>query len=253
MKRIIQYITITFGISWALWGLQYLGQEGFLPEWVQIFGMFGLFGPLIAFLILIKKDGLKYRGVFRNLFQKPPLWTILFVVISPFVLSGISYLVYRYFVDGSPQPLGVTFASFLPIALMILFVGGPVEEFGWRGYLLPKLRDRYSFLITILVLGFLHGLWHLPLHYLNGTVQEAIPIYEFLLITVAITVSYVFVYEYTKSLIPFIVLHWAANYSSAVFPYFYNIEGRYALLIVTLVLDVILITVYYIRNRRSYS
>jgi membrane protease YdiL (CAAX protease family) len=236
-----------------LWGLQYLGQEGFLPEWLQIFGMFGLFGPFIAFLILIKKDDLRYRVVFRNLFKKPPIWTILFVVISPFVLSGISYIVYRFFVDGNPQPLGVTLASFLPIALMILFVGGPVEEFGWRGYLLPKLREKYSFIVTILLLGMIHGVWHIPLHYLNGTVQEAIPIYEFVLITVAITVSYVFVYEYTKSLIPFIVLHWAANFSSAVFPYFYNIQGRYALLIVTLVLDAILIIIHYSRKKRRHN
>ena len=249
MKRAIQFIIITFVFSWSAWGLQILGQEGVLPEFVQLFGMFGVFGPFVAFMILVKKDGEKYKEVFKRLFQKAPTWTIVFMAVSPFVLSGISYLVYRQFETGAVEPLGVTLASFLPIALMILFVGGPIEEFGWRGYLLPRLRKNYSFLLTVLIMGIVHGIWHLPLHFLNGTVQEAIPVYEFLLVTVAITVSYVFIYEFTKSLIPFIVLHWAANYSSAVFPYYYNVEGRYALLIVTLILDLVLILIYFRRKK----
>ena len=248
MKRIIQYTVITFLVSWSLWGLQYLGQEGILPEWVQLFGMFGLFGPFIAFMILIKMDNKTYKETFKKLFQKVPSWTIIFVLVSPLVLSGLSYLIYRQFEMGTIEPIGVTFISFVPIALMILFVGGPVEEFGWRGYLLPKLREKYSIILSIIILGVMHGLWHLPLHYLNGTVQEAIPVYEFLIVTIAITVSYVFIYEYTKSLIPMIILHWFGNLSSAIFPYFYNVEGRYALLILTLILDLVLILKLY-RNK----
>ena len=173
----------------------------------------------------------------------------MFSIISSFILSGLAYLVYLYFETGEVEPIGVTFASFLPILIMILFVGGPVEEFGWRGYLLPKLRSKYSLLVTIFVMGLIHGLWHIPLHYLNGTVQSAIPVYEFLIMTIAITVSYVFIYEFTQSIIPMILLHWFANYSSAVFPYFYNVEGRYALLIVTIAMDIVLLIVLKRRNK----
>lgn len=249
MKRIILFIAITFGFSWLMWGLQYLGQENILPEWFQLFGMFGLFGPFVAFMILTKRDNKSYKETFRNLFTKAPLWTIVFVLVSPMVLSAIAYVVYLGTNTGANEPLGVTLLSIIPIALMILFVGGPVEEFGWRGYLLPKLRDKHGFILTVLILGLIHGVWHIPLHYLNGTVQEAIPIYEFLIVTVAITVSYVFVYEYTKSLIPMIALHWFANLSSAIFPYYYNQQGRYALLVVYIILDIVLIVL--IRNRQN--
>jgi membrane protease YdiL (CAAX protease family) len=234
-----------------MWGLQYLGQENILPEWFQIFGMLGLFGPFIAFMILTKLDKKSYKVIFKNLFTKAPLWTIIFVLVSPMVLSFIAYLVYLGTNTGINEPLGVTLISLIPIALMILFVGGPVEEFGWRGYLLPKLREKQGFIVTVLILGLIHGIWHVPLHYLNGTVQEALPIYEFVIVTVAITASYVFVYEYTKSLIPMIALHWFANLSSAIFPYFYNQQGRYALLISYIFLDIVLIVL--IRRRQTKS
>ena len=241
MKRVMQYISIAFGFSWILWGLQYLGQEQILPEWFQLFGRFGLFWPIVAFMILSKLEGKSYKETFKQMFQKAPIWTILFAMISPMILSYVSYLFYLYFVSGTPEPIGVTWVSIIPTALMILFVGGPVEEFGWRGYLLPRLRGRFQPVITILLLGIIHGLWHLPLHFLDGTVQSALPIYEFLLITIAVTVSYVFIYEYTRSLIPMIVLHWFANLSSAIFPYYYNQAGRYAILIVTILLDIVLV------------
>jgi membrane protease YdiL (CAAX protease family) len=234
-----------------MWGLQYLGQENILPEWFQIFGMLGLFGPFIAFMILTKLDKKSYKVIFKNLFTKAPLWTIIFVLVSPMVLSFIAYLVYLGTNTGINEPLGVTLISLIPIALMILFVGGPVEEFGWRGYLLPKLREKQGFIVTVLILGLIHGIWHVPLHYLNGTVQEALPIYEFVIVTVAITASYVFVYEYTKSLIPMIALHWFANLSSAIFPYYYNQQGRYALLISYIFLDIVLIVL--IRRRQTKS
>ncbi|XFA98660.1 CPBP family intramembrane glutamic endopeptidase [Candidatus Izemoplasma sp. B36] len=251
MKRIVQFVMLTFLISWTLWLLQYLGQEEILPSWFQIFGMFGLFGPFIVFMILVKKDGLTYKEVFKKLFQKASIKIILFAVLSPMIISAISYIIYRNYAVGDIEPIGVTFASFVPLALSILFVGGPVEEFGWRGYLLPRLRGKYSFILTIIIMGIIHGVWHIPLHFLDGTVQQALPIYEYLIVTLAITVSYVFIYEYTKSLIPMIILHWMANLSSAIFPYFYNIEGRYALLILTLVLDIILIGIYYIKKRKN--
>lgn len=251
MKRIVQFVMLTFLISWTFWLLQYLGQEEILPSWFQIFGMFGLFGPFIAFMILVKKDGLKYKEVFKKLFQKTSIKLILFAVLSPMIISAISYIIYRNYAVGDIEQIGVTFASFFPLALSILFVGGPVEEFGWRGYLLPKLRNKYSFILTILIMGIIHGVWHIPLHFLDGTVQQALPIYEYLIVTLAITVSYVFIYEYTKSLIPMIILHWMANLSSAIFPYFYNMEGRYALLILTLVLDIVLIGIHYVKKRKS--
>lgn len=249
-KKVYLYLIVTFAFSWSMWGLQYLGQEGILPEFVQIFGMFGLFGPLIGFLVVVKHQKKGLKVTFRQLFEKSPKSMILFAIISPMILSGVAYLFYSSF-ESNPEKLGVTFVTFIPIAIIILFVGGPIEEFGWRGFLLPELRSKYSIVVTVVILGLIHGVWHIPLHFLNGTVQEALPIYEFIVVTVAITVSYVFIYEFTKSIIPMIVLHWFANYSSAIFPYYYSVEGRYSFLIITLVFDVVLLYILRIRSRKE--
>jgi len=37
------------------------------------------------------------------------------------------------------------------------------EEWGWRGYLLPKVNEHLAFIPTILVTGVIWGLWHAPL------------------------------------------------------------------------------------------
>ena len=37
------------------------------------------------------------------------------------------------------------------------------EEWGWRGYLLPKVAARMKFLPTILLTGLIWGLWHAPI------------------------------------------------------------------------------------------
>ncbi|MCD4754081.1 MAG: CPBP family intramembrane metalloprotease [Anaerolineaceae bacterium] len=46
------------------------------------------------------------------------------------------------------------------------------EEFGWRGYALPKLQDKYGPLAASLVIGIVWGIWHcqffLPLWELSG-------------------------------------------------------------------------------------
>ena len=65
-----------------------------------------------------------------------------------------------------------------------MYFGGPLqEEFGWRGYLLPRMLLLYkkynnynsyynnATLISV-VLGIIWGTWHLPLWLLEGSPQS---------------------------------------------------------------------------------
>ena len=50
----------------------------------------------------------------------------------------------------------------LAINLVIVSFFAFFEEIGWRGYMLPKLASGYPRMAPAMV-GFLHGVWHLPL------------------------------------------------------------------------------------------
>lgn len=62
-------------------------------------------------------------------------------------------------------------------ALTYTMISGPLsEEFGWRGFLQPRLREHAGRIQTALLLGLAWGVWHLPLFFLPGTGQHGLGI-----------------------------------------------------------------------------
>ncbi|NIV31263.1 MAG: CPBP family intramembrane metalloprotease, partial [Anaerolineae bacterium] len=59
----------------------------------------------------------------------------------------------------------------LQLILANLIISGFSEELGWRGYALDRLQRRSSALAASLILGLVHGLWHLPLFLIPGITQ----------------------------------------------------------------------------------
>ena len=54
-------------------------------------------------------------------------------------------------------------SSILALLNLVFFslLTGPIsEEFGWRGYLLPKMKKKYSPLKSSIIIGILWGFWH---------------------------------------------------------------------------------------------
>lgn len=155
LKRysLILFLILTLAISWFPW---YTGGGGL---WV--------FGPSIAgiitTLVVYGKDGM------RDLFQRAVRWrvSILWWAIAlflPGVLTMIGVLVGVAL--GGKMP-GFTFFRkewyLAPVFFLITIIGGPLgEEFGWRGFALPKLQNKWGPLIGTLVLGLVWGLWHVP-------------------------------------------------------------------------------------------
>lgn len=104
--------------------------------------------------------------------------------------------------------------------MQIMVLGGPLgEEFGWRGYALPALSQRLGWRGASLVLGVVWAVWHLPLFWMPGTAQAALPVLPFLAGTVALSVVFARLAVNTGfSVLPAILLHGAINAGSWVLP-----------------------------------
>jgi len=136
----------------------------------------------------------------------------------------------------------------MPIPVFIIFIliaGGPLEEFGWRGFALPALLKKMPFVAASLILGVLHGLWHLPLHFISGTVQYHIPVWEFVAVTAVGAIIYSWLFIKTNgSLSAMIIHHWSANLASALLVYWDTPLGRWVFFGVQLVFALVIIVIY---------
>jgi membrane protease YdiL (CAAX protease family) len=136
---------------------------------------FVMFTPLAAVLLTLlvftrdgyRKAGWQSLGLNRAGWGQWPLaiWLPLVLLASSYAISTLVGVAYWHW------PAGTGVAGFAADTLANLVIGTLFalgEELGWRGYLLPRLlglgRGR-----AMLLSGFLHGVWHLPMILLTTT------------------------------------------------------------------------------------
>jgi uncharacterized protein len=102
----------------------------------------------------------------------------------------------------------------LAINIVIVSFFAFFEEIGWRGYMLPKLASRYPRMAPALV-GFLHGVWHLPLMLLTTAYNPAgnrlIVVPLFLAILTVAGILYGYLRNASGSLWPVVIAHGTFN------------------------------------------
>lgn len=107
------------------------------------------------------------------------------------------------------------------------------EEWGWRGYLLPKLMERFSVVPALLISGMIWGLWHAPIIALGHNYGTGYPGYPYVgilamcifCIVTGIILSYVTIK--TKSCIPAVVGHATINGFASIGILFTSVEHPY--------------------------
>jgi uncharacterized protein len=138
------------------------------PAFLQL----GALSASAAGIILAALEG--GRGAVRELLRRVLIWRVglgwwLFALLFPIIPTvGALYLgaaVGGRSVDwtGLPSVLGG-----IPTLLFLIVFAGLGEEFGWRGFAVPRLQRRYHALVAGLMIGGLHSLWHLPLFFVKG-------------------------------------------------------------------------------------
>ncbi len=102
------------------------------------------------------------------------------------------------------------------IVVIVLIALG--EEYGWRGFLLPRLLKRFSVFNSSLILGLIWGFWHFPAYLIGTGVPLEMNFAVFLLWVILGTLFISWIYYYTRSVLTSILAHIGAN---AAFNYFW--------------------------------
>jgi membrane protease YdiL (CAAX protease family) len=125
------------------------------------------------------------------------------------------------------------------LGMTLLFDVGPVgEEFGWRGFALPRLLEIRSPMGASLILGAVHGLWHLPLFFIPTVSQSHLSFPMFVVGTISIAVIDTWLYLRTDAnLLLAILVHLMSNYCSGIlgapgYPYLQAGEIMFAIVVV---------------------
>lgn len=232
-RNLVAFFAIAFAISWLAWlpSLLISNDLADLPDVAGVLGILGPFGPFVAAFWLTRRDGgpsavraLWRRGFSRD-FDAKWLWpTVLLAPATALVTLGV--------MAATGQEVrwseGVAPIAIVPTFALILLLNAAPEEYGWRGYALGGLLQRRSALGASLILGAVWGLWHLPLHFIDGTVQEAVPVYQFVLQQMVLAVFYTWLFVNTRGAVSVAILfHAVANVVGAAVPYWVTEQGRW--------------------------
>jgi membrane protease YdiL (CAAX protease family) len=157
------------------------------------------------------------KGATRKLLRRLLIWRVgwrwYLVLLAPtaLVIGTISLVAVTR--GGPTAALAVPLLSAIITVAFMTFPGSALgEEIGWRGYALPRVQSTRTALTASLVVGTLHGLWHLPL-WLRGDADHQLSVYPaFLIQTLALAVIYTWLYNSTKgSLLLVVLFHTATN------------------------------------------
>ena len=195
----------------------------FLVPWIgQASLVVTMLTPTVATLIMLTwiapeggfRKAISLLGLDRAGFKG---W--LLAIAGPAALHLVSFLILSIAglaVFAAPQITGsVGFAIFkISTGLVVgtLFALG--EEIGWRGYMLPRLLTR-GVVPAMLLVGFLHGIWHLPLmlttDYYHNSGDPLLVVPLFLVTLTLAGVFYGFLRLWTGSVWPVAIAHAVVN------------------------------------------
>lgn len=134
----------------------------------------------------------------------------------------------------------------LPVAVASA-IGPPLgEEFGWRGYALPRLQAKSGAVPASLVIGAAWSFWHLPLFFMPGEAQFHVPFIVFLVET-GIGWSVLMTWLYNRSggsLLTALLFHGAGNFALNMAPLYVGTLHAYEIYTAGLLLLVSLLAAF---------
>lgn len=259
-KRIVMFLVLTFIITYIFeFTAMYINSTGKNISQILLTGTgaIAMFLPAVCVILtrIITKEGsadsyLKLIEFKKNLkyyliaWFVPSLLIILGAVLY-FIIFRADYSPEMEYLSNVYKGQGVTVTPDQLTALLVsqtvtaIFLAPLLncitcfgEEWGWRGYLLPKMLEKMSVLPAVIISGIIWGLWHLPLIIMGHNYGVNYNFYPYGGI-LAMCVFCIFVGAFlsfvtikSKSCIPAIIGHGAINGMASVGIYYSKTGGN---------------------------
>ncbi|MDF3001948.1 MAG: family intrarane metalloprotease [Bacillota bacterium] len=175
------FIVLTYCWSWLIWsGLYFVIPDGMysapgvpndLPPSFILFFIAGGIGPSLIGLLLTgiisgKGDVVNILLQLRS-WRFSGMWIPAVLFTAPAIALAARFLQFN---SGYEVPDILKLSGIIP-ALFMGLIAGLLEEFGWRGFLLPRLLERFHPFIAGLTVGIPWGIWHsIPAYWGIGSV-----------------------------------------------------------------------------------
>jgi membrane protease YdiL (CAAX protease family) len=209
------FFVLAYAISWILWiplvvsGVPPTGPTG--PGLVLTL-LGSLVPSAVAILLIAVLHG---KAGVRKLLRRLLMWRVgvgWWVAVVLLSTLGLGAVGLSVLVGGDAPDLDVTIPVVVIMFLLFIFPGSAGgEEIGWRGFALPHLQAVRSALGASVVLGVVWGVWHLPLYLLGADIRPVSLFPAWVLLTVAASVIYTWMYNGTGGSLLIVVLFHAAS------------------------------------------
>lgn len=173
------FFVLAIGLTWPFLIADALGSWGLIPFRMPTTGaglllsLLMAYCPTIAALLVTGLTG--GRAGIRKLLGRILIWRVgmRWYFVAIFGVGLIFFVAQQILIllggAGRELPPGGVPAIAINVLVMFL-VSGLVngEEFGWRGFALPRLQAKYNALTSSLILGGVWIVFHLPLFFTRG-------------------------------------------------------------------------------------
>jgi membrane protease YdiL (CAAX protease family) len=205
LRNLGYFFLMVFGLQAVKYGYSFFTGQGLSALNISpgiILAVLGSWGPIIAaFVVTGITEG---KSGIRNLWQRfwnrnmSVKWLLVVLLIIP-AMELVSNLVSRmlngidYPFFNLPNPPWMVISVF---GSAFIFTG-MFEEFGWRGYVLPRFQAKWNALTSSLILGVIWASWHFgQLFFPEGSNPE--PIWGFGIRIILETIIITWIFNNTK-------------------------------------------------------
>jgi membrane protease YdiL (CAAX protease family) len=205
-QRAAVFYAIALGLAVAVSAF-----SGIFGEWTVLVTMLTPAVAVVVVMLFVTREGLGRAGLASLGVTTLGLRAILMASYALLVGIGMASFNVPDF-GGSWLEIVVNLTFSLSIGLVFAFS----EEVGWRGYMLPRLAG-IGIVPAMLVVGFLHGFWHLPIMLMTPFYHsDGNPIIVVPLFLIAITLAGIFfgfLRVWTGSVWPVVIAHAVHNFA----------------------------------------